>query len=130
MAFIATMRTIHETIGFGVNVVLRPERTGLPPQSQRAWLLSRTSGSSRTQQRLDGSPLVHGAVAFRDLVQRQRQIEDLPRVDLAAPYEFDELGQITPHRGRTTVEVDMRVEQLLAIEIDTMRHTHIADPAA
>ena len=40
--------------------------------------------ASGTQQCLDGASLIHRSVSFRDLFQRQREIEDLTRIDLAA----------------------------------------------
>src|SRR3954466_11961862 len=63
-------------------------------------------GPSRPQQRLDGPPLVHGAIAFGHLRERQRQVEHLARVDCAVEDEADQFGQITPHGRRTTQKPD------------------------
>src|SRR5882724_6755191 len=46
----------------------------------------------RMEQRLDRAAGVHRAVALRNLVERQGQVEDLARVDLPIPDEVDERG--------------------------------------
>src|SRR6516162_10837832 len=43
------------------------------------------------QKRLDRAALVHGAVTFRHLIERQRQIEDLAGVDRSVLDEIDQL---------------------------------------
>src|SRR4051794_6404687 len=53
---------------------------------------------SGAEQRLDGAALVHGAIALGGLVEREGEVEDLPRVDLTIPDEVDELGQEPPDR--------------------------------
>src|SRR3954451_7346029 len=47
---------------------------------------------SRSKQRLDGPAFVHRAVAFRHLFEWQRQVKDLAGIDLAVPYQVDQLG--------------------------------------
>jgi hypothetical protein len=64
---------------------------------RQAWTLLpdaflRLPASSDQQQRLDGAAFVHGAVALRDLVEREAEIEDLAGVDLAFPDEVNQLG--------------------------------------
>src|SRR5207244_5185013 len=74
--------------------------------------------ASWTQQRLDRATLIHRAVTLRDLLERQRQVEDLAGIDLALPHEVDQLGQVAAYGGRATVEVDVREEQLLPSDLD------------
>jgi hypothetical protein len=81
---------------------------------------------SGLKQDLDRAALIHGAVIFRDLIERQRQIEDLAGVDFAFPDEVDELGQIAANRRRAPVQMHMRVGKLLAIERQAVRHADIA----
>ncbi len=42
----------------------------------------------------DRAPLVHGYVPGGRLLKGQLEIEDLARVDLPVPDEFDQLGQV------------------------------------
>lgn len=49
--------------------------------------------SLRAQQCLDRAALVHRTVALRYLLQWQRQIEDLARIDRPAPDQVDQLGE-------------------------------------
>src|SRR5437667_141745 len=86
--------------------------------------------ASWTQQRLDRATLIHRAVTLRDLLERQRQVEDLAGIDLALPHEVDQLGQVAAHGGRATVEVDVREEQLLPCDLDAMRNTDVAHVSA
>src|SRR5439155_13197965 len=79
------------------------------------------------QQRLDRAPLVHRPIPLRYLIQRQRQIEDFSGIDLSRPYQVDQVGEESPRRRGPTVQADVRVEQLLATEFDTVRHAHVAD---
>src|SRR6266404_1352398 len=60
--------------------------------------------ASWTQQRLDRATLIHRAVTLRDLLERQRQVEDLAGIDLALPHDVDQLGQVATYGGRATVE--------------------------
>ena len=57
--------------------------------------------------------LVHGPEALGHLVQRKRQVEDLTRVDLAAPHKVDELGQEPAHRRGGAAQADVGAEQFL-----------------
>src|SRR5437899_10374863 len=86
--------------------------------------------ASWTQQRLDRATLIHRAVTVRDLLERQRQVEDLAGIDLVLPHEVDQLGQVAAHGGRATVEVDVREEQLLPSDLDAMRNTDVAHVSA
>src|SRR5207249_1653632 len=74
--------------------------------------------------------LVHRAIPLRHLVQRQSQVEYFSGIDLPAPHQLDQLGEEPPHRSGTTVQTHVRVEQILAIELDTVRHAHVAHRAA
>jgi hypothetical protein len=65
------------------------------------------SGGSGPEQRLDGAAFVHRAVALRDVVEGQVEIEDLAGIDLAVPDEVDKLGQEATHRRGTAVQVDV-----------------------
>src|SRR3954471_15247504 len=85
------------------------------PDCSLSFLLCRGS-----QERLDRAALVHGPVALRRILERKREVEDLPRIDLPAEHELDELGQVAPHRGGSTVQVHLREEQLLAVEVDAV----------
>src|SRR5438445_3956091 len=82
--------------------------------------------SLRAQQNLDRAALVHRAVRFGDLVESQGQVKDLAWVYLSVPHQVDQLGQEAAHWGGATVEVDVGVEQLLAIELDPMRDADVA----
>ena len=85
---------------------------------------------SWAQQRLDRAALIHCAVGFRYLVERQGHIEDLAGVDLPVPHQLDQLGQVASHGSRTTMEVDMGEEQLLAVKLDPVRDTDVAHVSA
>lgn len=82
------------------------------------------------QQRLDGTALIHRLVAFGHLVERKRQIEDLAGIDLPLEYEVDQLRQIAPHGSGTAMQMDMREEQLLAVQFDAARGADIGGVAA
>ena len=45
----------------------------------------------RLKDGLDSAPLVHGAVTFRNLIQREGKVEDLAGMDLFRPYQIDQL---------------------------------------
>src|SRR5512135_2073174 len=68
---------------------------------------------SGAQQRLDRATLVHRLVALGGLLQRQGEVEDLARIDLAVADQLDQLGQEPAHRGRAVVQVHLGEEQLL-----------------
>src|SRR5260370_39672556 len=76
--------------------------------------------SLRAQQRLDRAAFVHCSVALRHLFERQRQIEDLAGIDLPVYHEVDQIGEKAPHRRRSAMKTNVRVEQLLAIELDAV----------
>ena len=80
----------------------------------------------RKQQRLDGASTVHGAVAFSHLIESERQVEHLPRIDFAAPHQVDQLGQVLPHWGGAAVEVHVLEEQVLAVQFASVRDSYIA----
>lgn len=48
---------------------------------------------SQSQQGLDRPPLVHGAVAFGDISERDFEVEDTARIDLAFEHQIHEIGQ-------------------------------------
>src|SRR5207237_7961328 len=88
------------------------------------------SPCSRTQQRLDRAALVHRAVALRHLIEWQHQVEDFPGVDLSIKHQLNQLGEEAAHRRGATVKMDVRVEQLRAIEVDSVRDADVADRPA
>src|SRR4051812_7564691 len=67
--------------------------------------------SVRMQKRLDGATLVHCPVAFSHLIERQSQIENLAGIDLAVQHQIDQFRQVATNRSRSTVKMNMRVEQ-------------------
>src|SRR5437867_9279511 len=73
---------------------------------------------SWAQQRLDRAALIHCAVGFRHLIERQGHVEDLAGVDLPVPHQLDQLRQVASHESRTTVKMDVGEEQLLAVKLD------------
>src|SRR5262249_23076104 len=81
----------------------------------------------RLQKCLDGAALVHRAMALGHLIERQRQVEDFSGIDRPFQYQFDQLGQVPAHRCRSAMQTDVRVEQLLAIELDAVREADVAD---
>src|ERR1041385_1235400 len=80
----------------------------------------------RMQKCLDGATLIHGPVAFSHLIERQSQIENLAGIDLAVQHQIDQFRQVATNWSRSTMKMNMRVEQLLAIERDIMRNAYIA----
>src|SRR6185369_10660798 len=86
--------------------------------------------SVRMQKRLDGASLVHGPIAFSHLIEGQSQIENLAGIDLAVQHQIDQFRQVATNWSRSTVKMNMRVEQLLAIERDIMRNAYIAHVTA
>src|SRR4051812_36196986 len=85
---------------------------------------------SGEEERLDGPALVHGRIPLGRLLQRQGEVEDLARVDPAVDDPLDEVGQEAAHRRGTAADLDVRVEELGAIDRDAMRHADDADAAA
>ena len=71
-----------------------------------------TGWQSWREQCFDGAAFVHSAVAFGGLVERQRQVEDLARVDVAVLDKADQVGEEAADGGRAAVQVDLGVEQL------------------
>src|SRR5215470_2315912 len=82
------------------------------------------------QKRLDRATLVHGAVTFRHLCQRQRQIEDLAGIDRSILDEIDQLRQETAHRRGAAVQVNVGEEQLLPVQFHTVRNSDIGNVSA
>jgi hypothetical protein len=68
------------------------------------------------------TPFYGRGVAFGDLVEWQRQIEDLAGIDSSAPHYIDQLRQEVPHGSRATMTVDGGVEQFLAVQFDPVRN--------
>jgi hypothetical protein len=66
----------------------------------------RPSCCLRLQQRLDGAPLVRGAIALGDLRERKHQVEHLSRIDRAVEDEIDQLRQVLANRRRAAVQMD------------------------
>src|SRR5207237_4834729 len=84
----------------------------------------------RAQECLDGATLVHRAIAFRHSIEWQREIEHLARMDRSVQREIDQLREVTAHRGGAAMQPDMRVEQLLAIQRNTVWHADVSDASA
>src|SRR5437660_11273700 len=84
-----------------------------------SWIRPTDGGElgSRAQECLDGAAFVHGPVALSDLIQGQREVEDLSRVDLAVPYEVDQLREKAAHRRWAAVQVRMTEEELVAGQV-------------
>jgi hypothetical protein len=84
----------------------------------------------RAQQRLDGAALVHRAITLRDVIERQRKVEDLPGFDGALEDQIYEVGQVSPHRSRAAVQPNVGKEERLTIEADAVRDAYEANPPA
>src|SRR5258708_17093521 len=52
---------------------------------------------SRAQERLDGTTFIHRAITLRYLVKRERQVENLARMNGAVPDEVNQFRQQAPH---------------------------------
>ena len=87
-------------------------------------------GRSGTQEDLDRLALVHRAIAVGGLLERQLEVEDLARVDLAVPDKVDQLGQEATHRRGSAVQVGEAPEQVHAIDGDAVRDADEADVSA
>src|SRR5437773_2513995 len=83
-----------------------------------------------TQQRLDGAALVHGAISLGYLLERQLEIEDFAGIDGPVLHQLNQLGKVAAHGRRTAVQVHVRVEQLRAAELHTVRNPDVADGSA
>ena len=70
------------------------------------------------------------AVAFEHLIERQRQIEYFPGIDLLVQYKVDQLREIAPHGCWAAVKMGLTKEQLCPIEFDFVRNAHVTDVAA
>src|SRR5262245_36022364 len=66
---------------------------------------------------LDRAALVHGGIGIRDLVQGQREVEDLSRPSPVLSDTVDQLGQVSASRRRAAVDQDMREDQSLPVEL-------------
>src|SRR5579884_15914 len=105
----------------------------LSERSSRSWRATSATGKSTRpsvgrllsglEQRLDGPPLVHGAVALRHLIQGQGQVEDLAGVDPPVPDQVDQLGQETAHRSRAAMEVEIVPEERINKKLHIMWRT-------
>jgi len=58
-----------------------------------------------------------------DLIERQCEIEHFSGSDVALVNEIDQVREKPAGRSRPAVEVTVREEQPLALELDTMRHS-------
>ena len=95
------------------------------PADERAAHDVKSSALLWTQQSFNRAALVHRAIPFGHLIEREREVEDLAWVDLPVPNLLDQFWKIASHRRGTTMQMDVGKEQFLAIEIDFMRHTNI-----
>src|SRR5438067_2133180 len=84
-----------------------------------SWIRPTDGGElgSRAQERLDGAAFVHGPVTLGDLIQWEREVEDLARVDLAVPYEVDQLREEPAHWRWATVQMRVTEEELVAGQV-------------
>src|SRR5215208_5997524 len=82
------------------------------------------------QEYLDRLALVHRAVGGGGLVERELEVEDLARVDLAVPDEVDELGQEAAHGGGASVHVREAPEQVHPVQGDAVSDADKPDVAA
>src|SRR5947199_6715193 len=80
----------------------------------------------RPQQCFYSAAFVHGLVALSYLIERQSQIENLAGVNLSDEHQLDQFREVAAHRGRSTVQVDVREEQLLAVEFNPVRDANVA----
>ena len=60
---------------------------------------------SWAEEDLDRSPLIHRPVTLGGLLERQFEVEDLARVDLAVPDQVDQFGYEAAHRSGSAVQV-------------------------
>src|SRR5215218_6246124 len=82
------------------------------------------------QEYLDRLALVHRTVGGGGLVERELEVEDLARVDLAVPDEVDEFGQEAAYRRGAAVHVREAPEQVHAVDGDAVGDADEADMAA
>lgn len=69
------------------------------------------SGGLRADEDLQRFTGIHGAVAFRNVVEPDGAVEDLARLDLSVEYIRHQLFDVRAHRGRSTGERDVRSEE-------------------
>src|SRR5438270_6299320 len=98
-------------------------------------MLRRSSSSggqldSGPEERLDGTSLVHGTVAFRHLVQGQGQVEYLAWIDFPVVDQVDQLGKEAAHWSRAAHEMDFGEEQLVAGQLHAVEDPNKADVPA
>jgi hypothetical protein len=70
------------------------------------------------------------AITFGDLIERQFEIEDLAGIDPLVQHQLDQPGQVAPYGRRSAVQMNVRVEQIGPVELDTVRHSNIANESA
>src|SRR5215213_11897980 len=90
----------------------------------------RSHEPSWPQEHLDRVAIVHRAVGVGGLVERELEVEDLAGVDLAVPYEVDQLGQEAADRGGSTVDAGEAPEEIQAVDGDAVRDADEADMSA
>src|SRR5438105_11272593 len=83
-----------------------------------------------TQQSLYRAALIHGSIALGDLLKRQGQIEYLAGVNFAVQDQVHQFGKIAADGGGAAVEVDVREEQFLPVELNFVRDADERDVAA
>src|SRR5437762_6283995 len=86
--------------------------------------------SLRLQQCFYGTALVHSAVAFRHLIERQSQIENLAGVDLPIQHQLYQVWQVTAHWRGTAMQMHVGKEQLCPVEFNPMRYANVAHEPA
>jgi acyl-coenzyme A synthetase/AMP-(fatty) acid ligase len=111
----------HGAVPLPVNPLLSAHDIVAAAAESGARLLLPMPDGSRAQQCLDGAAFVHGAVALGDLVEWQREIEDLAGVDLVVAHQVDQFGQEAAHRRGSAEQANVGVEQFLAAEVYPMR---------
>src|SRR5438309_2784332 len=77
------------------------------------------------QQRFDGAALVHRAIAFGHLPERQRQVEHFAWVDFPVEDQGDQFRKIAAHGCGATEKTDVPEEQVCAIEHDAVRDADV-----
>src|SRR3954452_21001411 len=81
----------------------------------------------RNEQCSDCPAFVHCPIAFGYSLQRQLEVEDFAGVDRAVQHKLDQLREITPNGRRAAMQVDVRVEQLLTFELNSVGHADVRD---
>ena len=75
---------------------------------------------SDAQHGLDGAALVHRAIALGDIGERQRQIEDLARIDPALRHQIHEVWKEAAHGSGTAHEAALREEKLRTVQLNAV----------